>query len=190
MFWIDLRMKNPETIWISPPMRLRILIQSEDAWKWDWWLRVVSTFSFWSPSLGPTSTIFTNFGYSCPVAVWRTYKGVGAVGEGHKENREEWWSTGHGTQGVCHAFGMGRSRTCCFWHGHLSTSKPGWNQRGKACICYCVRMQYQVMCHKATNQSEGKGEHVTNTVGLYLAWSLYRGLEIAKIIWFDEQFTK
>lgn len=84
MFWIDLHTKNTETIWISPPVRLCILIQSEDAWKWDSWLRVVSTFSFWSPSLGPTSTIFTNFGYSCPVAVWGTYKGMGQWERGRR----------------------------------------------------------------------------------------------------------
>lgn len=61
--------------------------QSQDTKGWDAWLL---TISFWSPSLGPTSTIFTNFGYSCPVGVCRPCEGGGVCGLGKGGQGWEW----------------------------------------------------------------------------------------------------
>lgn len=58
MLWIDLCIgKKPRNKW--------------DFSKTKGWDIRLPTISFWRPSLGPTSTIFTNFGYSCPVGVCR-----------------------------------------------------------------------------------------------------------------------
>lgn len=69
VFWTI--MAHKPHVWKAEILCISDHVQCQDARKLHSWLKRGDTFSFWSPSLGPTSTSFTNFGYTCPERVWK-----------------------------------------------------------------------------------------------------------------------